>query len=402
LGEDEIVRTKQAINWPLEPAFYVPEDSLDHFRRAVNDGKEAEAKWEERFAKYREAYPDLAKEWDMVMSDQLPEGWDEDLPTFAPADGKIAARTASGDTLQVLAARLPALLGGSADLSPSNSTALKGYDDLSGDNFAGRNIHYGVREHAMGSIMNGLVLHGGIIPYGATFLTFADYMRPPMRLAALMKLPVIYVFTHDSIAVGEDGPTHQPVGQLCSLRVIPNMTVIRPADANETVMAWKAAIEHKTGPVCLVLSRQGLPTLDQQALASAEGLLKGAYVLADTAGRTPDIILMGTGSELLHCLVAREQLAERGIDARVVSVPSFEFFEAQSQEYRDEVLPPSVTARLAIEAGATACWFRYVGLDGDIIGIDHFGASAPGDIVMEKVGVTSDHVVQRALALLDR
>ena len=398
LGEDEIERTKQALNWPLEPAFYTPAEALAHFRRAVEDGKKAEAEWEERFAKYKEAYPDLAKEWEMVMSGQLPEGWDEDLPTFTPEDGKIAARNASGETLQVLAAHLPTLLGGSADLSPSNNTALKDYEDLTGDNFAGRNIHYGVREHAMGSIMNGLALHGGIIPYGATFLTFADYMRPPMRLAALMELPVIYVFTHDSIAVGEDGPTHQPIAQLCSLRIIPNMTVIRPADANETVMAWKVALEHKTGPVCLVLSRQGLPTLDQ----TAEGLLKGAYILTDAPDGNPEIILMGTGSEVQHCLAARDKLAEKGIGVRVVSMPSFELFEAQSQEYRDEVLPPSVTARLAIEAGATACWFRYVGLDGDIIGIDHFGASAPGDIVMEKFGFTSDNVVQRALALLDR
>ena len=400
LGEDEVKKTKEAMNWPLEPTFYIPEEALAHFRKAVDAGAKAETAWQESFKKYREAYPQLATEWEMLMAGELPKGWDRELPTYSPENGKVATRSASGAMLQALCPRLPNLLGGSADLSPSNSTILKNCADFNSENYGGRNIHYGVREHGMGSIMNGLMLHGGIRPYGATFLTFADYMRPPMRLAALMELPVIYIFTHDSLAVGEDGPTHQPIAHLCSLRAIPNMTVIRPADANETVVAWKIALERKTGPVCLVLSRQNLPVLDQKTLGSAEGVRKGAYIVADAPNGKIDIILIGTGSELQHCLAAREKLVQQGIGARVVSMPSFELFEAQTQAYRDEVLPPAITARLAIEAGVTLSWHRYVGPQGDIIGMDRFGASAPGDIVMEKFGFTADNVVQRALALL--
>ncbi len=266
LGEEEVKLTKQAMNWPLEPTFYVPEEAQAHFLRAVEDGQALETEWQERFAQYEAAYPDLAREFAQVMSGELPAGWTDGLPTYTPANGEVATRSASGAALQVLAKHLPTLLGGSADLSPSNSTTLKGLGDLSSDNFGGRNVHFGVREHGMGAILNGMALHGGIIPYGATFLTFADYMRPPMRLAALMKLRVIYVFTHDSIAVGEDGPTHQPIAHLASLRAIPNMTVIRPADANETVVAWKVALAHTSGPTCLVLSRQNLPVLDQSTL----------------------------------------------------------------------------------------------------------------------------------------
>ena len=402
LGEDEVKLTKQAMNWPLEPTFYVPEESQAHFLDAVKNGQALEAEWQDRFAQYKTAYPDLAAELDMVMAGRLPEGWDEGLPTYAPADGEVATRSASGAALQVLAKHLPTLLGGSADLSPSNSTTLKGLGDMSADNPGGRNVHFGVREHGMGAILNGLALHGGIIPFGATFLTFADYMRPPMRLSALMKLRVIYVFTHDSIAVGEDGPTHQPIAHLSSLRAIPNLTVIRPADANETVVAWKVALEHTTGPTCLVLSRQGLPVLDQSTMPSAEGLRRGAYILVDAADGKPDIILMGTGSELSLCVDAAEELAKARVKARVVSMPSFELFNAQPKAYQDEVLPPSIASRLAVEAGATQCWYRYIGMNGDVIGMDHFGASAPGPVVQQKFGFTAENVVQHALALLGK
>ena len=402
LGEEEVRKTKEAMGWPVEPTFYIPDEALAHFRRAVDAGAQAEAEWQERFKKYKEAYPQLAAEWEMFMAGELPAGWDADLPVYAPDKGQVATRTASGAMLQLFCSRLPNLLGGSADLAPSNSTLLKGCADFSSQNYGGRVLHYGVREHGMGAIMNGMMLHGGLRPYGATFLTFTDYMRPAMRLAALMELPVIYILTHDSLAVGEDGPTHQPIDQLCSLRAIPNMTVIRPADANETVVAWKFALEHKHGPISLVLSRQNLPVLDQTTLGRAEGLKKGAYVVADAPDGKIDIILIGTGSELQHCLVARDKLAQQGIGARVVSMPSFELFEAQPKEYRDQVLPPAITARLAVEAGATLMWHRYVGSHGDIVGVDRFGASAPGDVVMAKYGFTADNVVQRALALLQR
>jgi transketolase len=274
--------------------------------------------------------------------------------------------------------------------------------DLSADNWGGRNIHFGVREHAMGAIMNGLALHGGIIPYGATFLTFTDYMRPAMRLAALMELQVIYIFTHDSIGVGEDGPTHQPIEHLCSLRIMPNMTVIRPADVNEAVVAWQAALQHQHGPVCLSLTRHNVPIFDRAKMAPATGLLKGAYILAEAPGGKPDVILMGTGSEVQHLVAACEQLAAQGVMARVVSFPCMEFFNTQPKAYQDEVLPPAVTARLAMEAGVTSCWCRYVGPQGDIIGLDHFGASAPTDVVMEKFGFTAENVIKRALALVGR
>jgi len=402
LGQDEVDRTKQVLGWPLEPKFYIPEAALAHFRQATDKGQKWQATWETRFQQYAQAYPELAKEWKMVMAGEFPEGWDKDLPTYKPEDGLIATRAASGKMLEVLTARLPNLLGGSADLAPSNSTYLKGQGDLSGDNLAARNMHYGVREHGMAAIMNGMALHGGLILYGATFLTFTDYMRPSMRLAAIMGLPVIYILTHDSIGVGEDGPTHQPIEHLSSLRIMPNMTVIRPGDVNETVVAWKAALLHKTGPVCLSLTRHNIPVFDRKKMAPAEGLLKGAYILSEAPNGKPDIILMGTGSEVQHLVVARERLAEQGVMARVVSVPCFEFFNAQSQAYRDEVLPPSIQARLAVEAGATAIWCHYVGPKGDVIGMDRFGASAPTDVVMEKFGFTADNVVRHALALLRR
>jgi len=314
----------------------------------------------------------------------------------------MATRVASGKVLNAIAPYLPTLIGGSADLAPSCKTYLNGYGDFFADNPGGRNLHFGVREHAMGGILSGLALHGGVIPYGSTFLVFSDYMRPSIRLAAMMELPVIYVFTHDSIGIGEDGPTHQPIEQLASLRAIPHLTVIRPADANETVAAWRVALEHREGPVALLLTRQKLPVLDRATLAPADRLARGAYVLADVAGGRPDIILIATGSEVHVALAARERLAEQGVRARVVNMPSWELFERQPRSYRDEVLPPEVTARLAIEAGVPQGWFRYVGEGGDVIGIERFGASAPYKVLWEKYGFTAENVAARALEMLKR
>ncbi|MGH8320370.1 MAG: transketolase-like TK C-terminal-containing protein, partial [Gammaproteobacteria bacterium] len=345
----------------------------------------------------------------------LPQAWDADIPVF-PADAKgVATRVASGKVMNAIAPRLPALIGGSADLDPSTYTALKGLGDFeppgvdAGDregslgggwSFAGRNLHFGVREHAMGSIINGLAAHGGNVPFGATFLIFSDYMRPPMRLAALMKLHVIYVFTHDSIALGEDGPTHQPVEQLAGLRAVPGLVVIRPGDANETAVAWRVALESKDHPVALVLSRQNLPTLDRKQFASADGLRRGAYILADAPGGKPDVILIASGSEVNLIVEAGKKLQAQNICARIVSMPSWELFDAQPQAYRDEILPPSIHARLAVEAGAVQGWHRYVGDKGDVLGIDRFGASAPGDTVMREYGFTVENVCKHVLALL--
>jgi transketolase len=313
----------------------------------------------------------------------------------------MATRSVSGQVLNAIGSKLPTLLGGSADLTPSNNTELKEYPWLQTGQFAGRNIHFGVREHAMGAIMNGLALYGAVIPYGGTFLVFSDYMRPAIRLAALMELPVIYVFTHDSIALGEDGPTHQPIEHLPSLRAMPNLVVLRPGDATETVEAWRVALEHHEGPVALLLTRQKLPVLDRSAMPSAEGVRRGAYILADSEG-TPDLILLASGSEIEVALDAHQRLADQGLKARVVSMPSWELFEEQPPEYRDEVLPPEVSARLAIEMAATTGWERYVGLQGDVVGIDRFGASAPVEVLLEQFGFTGENVALRALAVVDR
>jgi len=336
----------------------------------------------------------------MAMAGELPPGWDAALPIFKPEDGPMATRAASGRVLNAIAPRLPALIGGSADLAPSTKTYLEGLGDFGADNRLGRNLHFGVREHAMGGILNGMALHGGVIPFGGTFLVFSDYMRPSIRMAAMMGLHVIYVFSHDSLWIGEDGPTHQPVEQLAALRAIPNLTVIRPADANETVVAWRVALEHRSGPVALVLSRQALPILDRASLAPAEGLARGAYVLAEAEGGRPQVILIATGSEVHLALEARELLAERGVRARVVNMPSWELFDRQPESYRQAVLPPEVMARLAIEAGVSQGWHRYVGPSGDVMGIERFGASAPYKVLQEKFGFTAESVVERALALL--
>lgn len=417
LGEKEVKLTKQALGWPLEQPFYIADQAVANFRPAVKAGKEAETEWDVRFSDYANAFPGLAKEFQRAMAGGLPEGWDADIPIF-PADPKgMATRVASGKVFSAIAPKLPALIGGSADLDPSTHTALTAMGDFEnpreesgnlqgstggGWSYAGRNLHFGVREHAMGSIANGLAVHGGLIPFTATFFIFSDYMRPPIRLAALMEQGVIFVFTHDSIVLAEDGSTHQPVEQLASLRAIPNLLVIRPCDENETAVAGPVAIETRDRPVALVLTRQDVPTLERTRFAPADGLRRGAYVLADAANGKPDILLIGTGSEVGLIVAARQKLTENGNHVRIVSMPSWELFETQSPDYRDSVLPPSTSARLAVEAGVTQGWHRYIGDRGDVIGVDRFGASAPGPIVMRDYGFSVENVCQRALGLLER
>jgi transketolase len=376
-----------------------------------------EADWHERFSAYAREFPELASELRRTMNGDLPAGWHNVLPRFTADPKGMATRVASGKVMNVLAPRIPALIGGSADLNPSTHTALAGLGDYESPllhpvdrqgavggawGYAGRNLHFGVREHGMGAVLNGMAAHGGTIPFGATFLVFSDYMRPSIRLAALMGLHVIYVFTHDSIAVGEDGPTHQPVEQLASLRAIPNLVVLRPCDANETAVAWQVALEAGKRPAALVLSRQNLPVLDRGSLAPAEGLRFGGYVLADTKGATPDLILIATGAEVSLALAAGDMLAQRGIHARIVSLPSWELFDEQPREYRDKVLPPQIGRRLVIEAGSSQGWHRFAGPGGEVIGIDRFGASAPGEVVLGEYGFTAANVCRRALALLGR
>jgi transketolase len=417
LGPEEARRTKLALGWPLEPPFHIPERVLAHFRRAVESGAQAEAAWRRRVAAHALAAPELGREFQLALGNELPPGWDADIPVF-PADAKgLATRTASGRVLNAIAGKLPCLFGGSADLDPSTRTALAALGDFgrphggSGDpqgsvgggwSLAGRNFHPGVREHAMGSIANGLAAHGAILPFTATFLIFSDYLRPAIRLAALMGQQVIYVFTHDSIALGEDGPTHQPVEHLASLRAMPNLVVIRPGDANETAVAWRVAVETRDRPVALILSRQELPTLDRASCGPAEGLRRGAYVLADAPAGRPEVVLIATGSEVGLIVAAGRELSGRGIAVRLVSMPSWELFSSQPESYRDSVLPPGVRARLAVEAGATIGWRAFVGDGGDVIGIDRFGASAPGAVVMREYGFTVENVCARALSLLGR
>ena len=401
LGEEEVRLTKEALGWPPDAHFLISEEALAVFRQAVEQGQQAEAQWRETFEQYQAEYTKEAALLETLWAGELPAGWTDALPAFAPADGPLATRKASGAVLNALAPVLPTLIGGSADLAPSNNTLLKDYDDFQQATPAGRNLRFGVREHTMGSILNGMALHGGVIPYGGTFLVFSDYMRPPVRLAAMMHLPVVYVWTHDSVWIGEDGPTHQPVEQLAALRAIPNLVVIRPADANETVTAWRVALERRDGPTALALTRQKLPVLAEAAQDPAETVARGAYVLADAPG-TPDVILVASGSEVSLALEARELLAEKGVAARMVSMPSWKLFDAQPDSYREAVLPPQVTARLAIEAGVTQGWAKYVGPAGDVIGLDRFGASAPHQVLVEKFGFTAEAVVERALRLLDK
>ncbi|MGS1121085.1 transketolase [Rhodanobacter sp. UC4436_H3] len=418
LGADAVKATKQNLGWPTEPDFLVPEPALTHFHEAAQRGAQAQAEWNSRLDGYAKAFPELAGELRGRLRGELPEGWDADIPSFDADPKGLATREAGGKVMNAIAPHLPALFGGSADLDSSTFTNLKGFGDFNpaagaqmdlqgsdsaGWSDAGRNLHFGVREHAMGAIVNGLAVHGGFVPYGSTFLIFSDYMRPAIRLAALMGVHAIHVFTHDSIALGEDGPTHQPIEQLANLRAIPNLTLIRPADANETAVAWKVAISTTDRPVLFALSRQKLPTLDRNRYASADGLRQGAYVLRDAdEGKKPALILIASGSEVSLIVQAAEQLESRGIAVRCVSMPSWELFEAQSQAYRDEVLPPDVTARLAVELGVAQGWQRYTGEHGDMLGIDRFGASAPADVLLREYGFTVDNVVQRAKALLQR
>ena len=401
LGEEEITLTKKNLGWQWEEPFYVPDEALNLFRKAISCGADHEAKWQKMFDEYSEKYPDLAKEWKIFMNRELPEGWEKSLPAFSSKDAAIATRSASGKVLNAIASSVPNLLGGSADLAPSTKTYLDKYKSINTGDFSGRNLHFGVREHGMGSIVNGMSLHKGIIPYGATFLVFADYMRPTLRLAAIMKVPSIFVFTHDSIGVGEDGPTHQPIEQIASLRAIPNLVVIRPADANETAKGWRIALESKDRPVAFALTRQNLPILDQANLPPNEGLARGAYILSDPEDGKPDLILIASGSEVILALDAEKQLKEKGVKVRVVSMPSWELFDEQDEEYRNKVLPPQIKKRLAIEAGSTQGWHRYIGLEGDMIGLDHFGASAPIKDVYSKLGFNVENVVKRALALVN-
>jgi transketolase len=415
LGEKELRGAKDSCAWPSEAFFYISGDVLKYFRKALSRGKKSEKLWNEALADCRRKDAALAAELERTLRNELPADWETGLAEFPQDTKDVATRKASEIVMQGIAAKLPELIGGSADLNPSTFTWLKGMgdfqcpalpsEDLHGMvggpwDYSGRNIHFGVREHAMGAIAVGMALHGGMIPYTATFLTFADYMRPPMRLAALMGLRAIFVFTHDSIGVGEDGPTHQPVEQVMNLRQVPNMTVLRPADANETMEAWRLAVMNTQGPTTLVFSRQNLPVLDRSLCAPASGTRKGGYILWDSSTLAPNIILMATGSEVAMTLDAARKLAQEGVRVRVVSIPSWEIFDRQPKAYRDAVLPPHIAARISVEAGIRLGWEHYVGLSGKIIGMDTFGASAPGPVLYEKFGFTPDHILTAAREML--
>jgi transketolase len=403
LGVEEVRLTKEAMDWPVSPSFHIPAEAREHFQSAVARGSAAQMEWESRFKVYAQQYPDLAAEFQRVINRRLPNDWAAGLPTFAPADGPMATRVASGKVIEILGSRLPEMMGGSADLGPSTHTNIDGAGNFEPEDWAGRNMHFGIRENAMGAILNGMALHSGLIPYGGTFFVFSDYMRPPMRLAAMNALPVIYIFTHDSIGMGEDGPTHQPVEQLIGLRSIPGMVVLRPADANETVAAWRVAIDRKQGPVALVLTRQSLPVLDLNSYpAIPTGVPLGGYILADSpVGGGPEIVLIATGSEVHLALETRERLAAGNVHARVVSMPSTNLFAAQSDDYRESILPANVPI-LVIEAGSPVGWQSFVGPRIAVIGIDTFGSSAPGPVVMEHYGFTVENVCRQAHYVLDK
>jgi transketolase len=399
LGKEEVRLTKKHLGWPTEPDFYVPEPALAHYRETIEKGARLETEWRGRFEAYAAAYPDLAEEWQRLMKGELPEGWDAEIKKYQPK-GATATRRAFGEALNLVAPQLSNLIGGSADLGPSTDTTQKGFRDFLAGQYDGRTLHFGVREHAMGGALNGMALHGGVIPYGGTFLIFSDYMKASIRLAALMNLPVIYVFTHDSIGLGEDGPTHQPIEQLAGLRAIPNLTVIRPADAAETAVAWRLAVARRKGPVALILTRQKVPLIDRSRSAPADQLEKGAYILKETKGRPPEIILIATGSEVHLALEGADALEKEGVAVRVVSMPSWELFEQQPIAYRAAVLPPEVTARISIEAASTFGWERYVGWNGAMIGLNRFGASAPGEVLMREFGFTVENLLAHARPLL--
>jgi len=394
LGDEELATAKENAGWVVEPRFYIPEDVLGYYRESIPRGRELEADWKMRLEAYGRIAPTKGKELKRRMAGKLPENWTDFFPTFEADPKGMASRAASGKVLNAIAESLPELIGGSADLAPSNKTWLDGYDAFSAETPVGRNFHFGVREHAMGAIVNGMSVHGGIIPYGGTFFVFSDYMRGALRVAALSKYPSIWVFTHDSIGVGEDGPTHQPIEHLAALRAIPDMTVIRPADANETAQAWKAAIENRNGTTAIILTRQNLPTLEQDTHVE-----KGAYVLKDFGGN-PELILMASGSEVSLILAAAEKLNEEGVSVRVVSVPSLELFEKEEQDYRTSVFPPQIGARLAVEMGIAQGWWKYVGSDGGVLSIEKYGASAPAGKIFEEYGFTVENVVARAREVL--
>jgi transketolase len=414
LGKEEVAATKTALNWPTQDDFFIPDEALALFRRAITEGAQRQRSWEEIYNRYKQAFPKDAKVWAEIMAGRLPHGWKHGLPSWSPEDKPIATREASGKVLNALANRIPNLIGGSADLNPSTKTAMIGLGDFESptdhrstqgqvgptSDYSGRNFHFGVREHAMGAATNGMAAHGGVIPFSATFLVFSDYMKPAMRLGALMKIKAIYVFSHDSIAVGEDGPSHEPIEQLSGLRAIPGLTLVRPADANETAEAWIVALE-RTTPTVLVLTRQNLPILDR-SMAKNGKTERGAYILADAEGGSPEVILLGTGSEVDICVQARKRLMELNIRTRVVSLPSWEIFREQSPEYQESVLPKSVRRRVTIEAASTLGWERFAGLDGAMIGIDRFGASAPATELMKNFGFTRANVCAAALRLMAR
>ncbi len=397
LGDEELKAAKENLDWPVEPRFYIPDDVLGFYREAIERGRKFEDEWRSRLDAYTKLNPAQGKDLDRRLSGTLPVGWDSSLPTF-PADPKgMATRVASGKVLNALAAQIPELMGGSADLAPSNNTKIEGSPDFQKDSYSGRNFHFGVREHAMGAAVNGMAVYGGVIPYGGTFLIFSDYMKPAIRIAAISHFPSIFVFTHDSIGLGEDGPTHQPIEQLAALRAIPNLVTIRPADANEVTEAWKIAITRRDGPTALLFTRQNLPIFER---TSTQAVDKGAYVLADFGKGKPKLILMASGSEVQLCMEAANKLAEEGRSVRVVSFPSWELFAKQDEAYRESVLPSKVKARVAVEAGTGFGWERYVGSNGRIISIDHFGASAPAKILFEKFGFTVENVLAKARELL--
>ncbi len=400
LGAEEALATKKALGWPAEPTFLVPDEAREPFERARERGRKLERDWNDLLRRYREAHPAEAADLDGRLANRLPDGWQDALPKFNPGDKPVATRAASGQVLNALAAKIPLLTGGSADLTPSNNTFLKGLPSFEPGSPEGRNLRFGVREHGMGSVLNGIALSRLWIPYGGTFLIFSDYMRPPIRLASLMKLQAVYVFTHDSIFLGEDGPTHQPVEQLAALRAIPGLRVIRPADANETAEAWRLAIEHRHGPTALALTRQNLPILAEAAERAREGVARGAYILKDA--ENPELILIATGSEVSAALEAGKSLQAKGIRVRVVSMPCWELFDEQPKEYRESVLPPSVRKRLAVEAGISQGWHKYVGTEGEIHGIDRFGASAPAKDLAREFGFTPEAIAERAEGMVIR
>jgi len=403
-GEEAVRETKRRLGWPEDKQFYVPDEALAHFREAIEKGQKYEAEWNALVEEYRKKYPDLGRVWQTMMEGKLPDDWEMHLPRFENAK-PMATRAASGEVINALAPHLPMLIGGSADLGVSNNTDIKGGGDFEPGFYEGRIIHFGVREHAMGASLTGMSLNGGLIPFGGTFLTFSDYMRPAIRLAAISEAQVIYVFTHDSVGLGEDGPTHQPVEHLSALRAIPHLFVIRPADPAEVSEAWRIAILRRHAPTAFALTRQKVPIIDRKRYAAAEGLRRGAYILAEAetaegAKAAPKLILIGTGSEVSLTLDARDVLQKQNIPTRVVSMPCWELFDEQSVEYRNQVLPPATGARLAVEAGISQGWYRYVGLQGDVLSIERFGASAPGDVVLRELGFNVDNVINRAKALL--